>query len=305
MTTEPLNFDLIVLDGGTQSRVTINQDTVDDYAEIIAATKPGKWPFPPLDVFFDGTDRFMSDGFHRLLGAKQAGRVSAPCVIHKGTAQDARIFGMTANDSNGLRMTRADKRACVEWLLDNGGKIPQQEIAAKAGVSVRLVKIVVAERKPKVAPVSVQPVTHSEQKVQFALLQPVEGGSAAGSFADFDPSDWPDSDEETAGETPQTTRTGTGKPPVSRDYGKCPACAGTKWTQDEKGVSCRKCHQPYGEPAGDVDKDRLSIQRSKTVKTVEALMRAFDDLQVMRAKDEHEAAIDGCKALLRLAKAWK
>lgn len=101
---------------------------------------------------------------------------------------------------------------------------------------------------------------------------------------------------------------GVGRAPRKKkkpDYGKCPNCAGTKWDEDEEGVSCHKCHHPHGEPAGDVDDKELTTQRSKTIKTVEALMRAFDDLQVMRAKSEHAGAIESCKALLRLAKAWK
>lgn len=149
MNTKPLAFDLIRIDAGTQSRIAIHEDTVEDYAEVIRNTPPGEWPFPPLDVFHDGSEYFMASGFHRMLGAKRGGRESAPCVIHKGTAQDARIFGMTANDINGLRMSRADKRACVEWLLDNGGKMSRKDIADKAGVSIRTVDSIIADRKPK------------------------------------------------------------------------------------------------------------------------------------------------------------
>lgn len=89
------------------------------------------------------------------------------------------------------------------------------------------------------------------------------------------------------------------------EYGKCPNCAGTKWDKDEDGVSCAKCGHPHGEPAGDADEERLQTQRQKTVKTVEALMRAFDDLQAMKAKREHAAAIESCKALLKVARGWK
>lgn len=167
MLTKPLPFDLIRIDAGTQSRLAINEDTVEDYAEIIRAAKQGEWPFPPLDVFHDGSDYFMSSGFHRLLGAQRAGRASAPCHIHKGTAQDAKIFGMTANDSNGLRMSRADKRSCVEWLLDNGGKMPQREIAEKAGVSERLVRTIVQDRKPKVIPQQTPPMATNRQIAAF------------------------------------------------------------------------------------------------------------------------------------------
>lgn len=89
------------------------------------------------------------------------------------------------------------------------------------------------------------------------------------------------------------------------DYGKCPNCAGTKWDEDEDGVCCSKCHHPHGEPAGDVDEDRIKTQRQKTIKTIEALIRAFDDLQAMQARRDHSEAIAACKGLLKTARAWK
>lgn len=46
-------------------------------------------------------------------------------------------------------------------------------------------------------------------------------------------------------------------------------------------------------------------QRSKTVKTVEALMRAFDDLQRLRKHKAHAGAIAACKNLLQTAKNWQ
>lgn len=88
------------------------------------------------------------------------------------------------------------------------------------------------------------------------------------------------------------------------DLGKCPNCLGAKWDKEDDGVSCAKCHHPHGEPAGDVDDDRINTQRQKAVKTVEALMRSIDDLQAMKARPEHEEAIRLCKQLLAIAKAW-
>lgn len=104
-------------------------------------------------------------------------------------------------------------------------------------------------------------------------------------------------------------RSGTDKPAVVSESvpaeERCPNCAGTKWTEDEFGKSCSRCHHPYGEPAGEVDDDRIGVQRSKTVKTAEALLRAFDDLQLLLAHDSHEEAVRLCKAVLKLAKGWK
>lgn len=117
---------------------------------------------------------------------------------------------------------------------------------------------------------------------------------------------------------PEPPRNGTDKPgdllpaepegepepqPVSVE--RCPNCAGTKWMDDDEGSHCAKCHHPYGEPAGEVDDDRISIQRSKTIKTAEALMRAFDDLELLQRNKSHAEAIDGCKRLLAIARAWK
>lgn len=145
--TETLSIDLLKLDGGTQARVSTNSDTVDDYAEMIENAN-GAWPFSsPVDVFHDGSEYFVADGFHRVLASLRMKRASVPCRVHRGNAKDAKIFGMTANDSHGLRMTRADKRSCVEWLLDHGGKMTQVEIAEKAGVVERTVKRIVADRK--------------------------------------------------------------------------------------------------------------------------------------------------------------
>ena len=186
--TKVLAIDLLRIDGDTQNRIEINQDVVDDYLDIIVQN--GKeWPFPPLVVFHDGSDYWISDGFHRWLAAQTAKRGSIPCDVRHGTAKDARIFGMTANDQHGLRMSRADKRACVEWLLDNGGKMTQKKIAELAGVCVRTVQVIVAERKPtpikwtgkSKVDLGGTAITSSNQKAQTAPNTPSGGGKGSGS----------------------------------------------------------------------------------------------------------------------------
>ena len=92
----------------------------------------------------------------------------------------------------------------------------------------------------------------------------------------------------------------TQKPPAKVGE-KCPNCLGTKWRDG----ACVKCSQPEGEPAGEVDEDRIGIQRSKTRKTIEALMRAFDDLHMLCPTAEHQDCIDSCKSMLRIVGDWK
>ena len=104
------------------------------------------------------------------------------------------------------------------------------------------------------------------------------------------------------------------KPAVKGDYGKCPNCAGTKWKDTEDGIVCAKCGQVHGEPAGDADEDRVKTQKAKSRKTAEALIRAFDDLQVMRAQtckpcqlteEDSKDPIRCCKRLVEIAKSWR
>ena len=150
LTTKSLSIDVLVLDADTQSRLSIHDETVLDYAELIEVdTTAVEWPFPPVDVFHDGSRYMVADGFHRVLAAAKTKRASIPCIVHKGTATDALFFAMTANDNHGLRMTRADKRANVELLLDDYPKMTQKLIAETVGVCVRTVKSIVADRKPQ------------------------------------------------------------------------------------------------------------------------------------------------------------
>lgn len=109
-----------------------------------------------------------------------------------------------------------------------------------------------------------------------------------------------------AKETLAKFRSAVNKPPPE-DLGKCPNCAGKRWKKQEDGATvCKKCGHSHGEPVGERDLDRIGDQRAVTVKTVEAAIRAFDDLNMLQAKpDEHTEAIASCKFLLKTAKGWK
>jgi len=108
-----LDLDAIRIDGGTQSRVELNEDVVAEYAEamIDGAT------FPPVVVFFDGSNHWLADGFHRFFGAKKADFQDISVEIRPGAKRDAVLFSVGANGSHGLRRSNADKRRAVETLL--------------------------------------------------------------------------------------------------------------------------------------------------------------------------------------------
>ena len=63
--------------------------------------------------------------------------------------------------------------------------------------------------------------------------------------------------------------------------------------------------KPGGSSKERTPAEEFRIQKSKTVKTAEALMRAFDDLNRLRKSQDHTQAIYGCKALLTIARNWK
>ena len=100
-------------DGNAQARVEINATTVADYAADMASGAV----FPPVVVYFDGTDYWLADGFHRVRAARAIDRDEIDAEVREGTARDAVLHGVGANASHGLRRTQADKRRAVEILL--------------------------------------------------------------------------------------------------------------------------------------------------------------------------------------------
>lgn len=136
-TINELAIDTIRRDGGTQARTRIDPVTVADYAEDME----GGAKFPAVVVFFDGTDYWLSDGFHRVAAAETLGRTEIEAEIHEGTRRDALYYSIQANRTHGLRRTNEDKRRAVEVMLadEEWAKWSNREIARRCGVSLDLV----------------------------------------------------------------------------------------------------------------------------------------------------------------------
>lgn len=128
------------LDGGTQPRVRIDMDVVRDYAERIKAGDD----FPPVDVFHDGAEHWLAEGFHRYHAYKEAGHKVVPCTLRKGTVRDAILFSCGANATHGARRRNEDKRKAVETLLGDTEWQAKADnwIAETCIVSVGLVRTV-------------------------------------------------------------------------------------------------------------------------------------------------------------------
>ncbi len=141
-----INIKTIRTDGGTQSRVEINNEIVTEYAEAIKAGAE----FPAVVVFNDGVDNWLADGFHRFHAHNQAGKTSISADIHQGTARDAVLFSFGANGTHGLKRSNADKRKAVATMLSDAewAEWSDRKIAEVCGVGH---PFVAAIRNPEVA----------------------------------------------------------------------------------------------------------------------------------------------------------
>lgn len=132
-----LDLDRIRIDGDTQSREKIDEAVVAEYAEAFRAGVQ----FPPVIVFFDGSDRWLADGFHRYHGARLAGLTKIYEDITLGSRRDAMLYSLKANATHGLKRTHADKRKAVETLLKDAewSAWSDRKIAEVCGVGNQLV----------------------------------------------------------------------------------------------------------------------------------------------------------------------
>lgn len=131
MKTQSLKLSLIRCDSGTQTRCYTNEDSVAEYAErMLEGDK-----FPPVDVFFDGTEYHLGDGFHRVMGANRNEFKDILANVHKGTAIDAIWFGIGANKTNGVKRSSGDVRKSIEIALTKFPEKTQEQISQQVGCS--------------------------------------------------------------------------------------------------------------------------------------------------------------------------
>jgi hypothetical protein len=101
------------IDGGTQSRVSINQLVVQNYAECMNNGDK----FPPLFTVYDGTTHWLVDGFHRYFALCQLGFTSVDVEYKPGTLEEAQILSYGQNSTHGLHRTNEDKKKAVEAAI--------------------------------------------------------------------------------------------------------------------------------------------------------------------------------------------
>jgi hypothetical protein len=113
ITSSQLILSLIRLDGKTQNRVALNESSIVAYAGLMAEGVE----FPPVRVWFDGEEYWLSDGFHRVEAARRAGLHQIAVEIIQGTLADAQWDSFSANATHGIRRTRADLNLIISRAL--------------------------------------------------------------------------------------------------------------------------------------------------------------------------------------------
>jgi hypothetical protein len=135
MNPKSIKLENVRIDGGTQTRIEINQDVVEDYSQAVLDGAK----FPPVDIFYDGTSYWLADGFHRYHGHRRAEVLDILATVHLGTLDDALKFALGANRANGLRRSNEDKRNCVTIALAKWPEWSDRRIAEVCGVGNAMV----------------------------------------------------------------------------------------------------------------------------------------------------------------------
>lgn len=127
-----LRLDEIRTDGNTQSRDSLSEETVQEYAQAMADGAE----FPPIVVFHDGSSYWLADGFHRVMAASSIESETIASLVKKGARRDAVLYSVGANAGHGLRRTNADKRLAVIMLLkdEEWAAWSDREIARRCAV---------------------------------------------------------------------------------------------------------------------------------------------------------------------------
>jgi len=146
-----IKISAIRTDGGTQARLKLDYDVVKEYAECM---KDGD-KFPPVTVFYDGSEYWLANGFHRYFATKSNGELEIECEVKQGTLDDAVLYAFSADGRQGLSRSAEDNRNIIIRMIQHPvwGKWSNAEIAKHVGVSKMTVGRVKASlEKDKPAP---------------------------------------------------------------------------------------------------------------------------------------------------------
>jgi hypothetical protein len=127
----------IRIDGGTQARAKMSDETVQSYAD---ALKDGV-EFPPVVAFYDGKDYWLADGFNRYYAHQMIKRKEIEVDVRRGNILDAKLYACGANATHGQPRSHEDKRNAVMMVLHEPmwKNMSERDVAKACNVSQSLV----------------------------------------------------------------------------------------------------------------------------------------------------------------------
>jgi hypothetical protein len=127
-----LDIHRIRRDGDTQGRVALSESVIKEYADLMRMGVE----FPPVRVWCDEKNYWLSDGFQRVAAAELVGLKGISAEVFRGTLEEARWDSYAANSSHGLRRNRADIEAIVGRALEHpkGAHLSNCQIARHLNV---------------------------------------------------------------------------------------------------------------------------------------------------------------------------
>jgi hypothetical protein len=137
----------IRIDGGTQQRVVICDNTVMQYSYAM-----GNSDFPPIEATFDGKAYWLTDGFHRLHAMRKLKKTVIEVEVTTGTKREAIWKSLQANQKHGLRRAIGDVKAMLietvfpdpEW-----SKVTDDELAKWIGTTANYISKIRKQTEPK------------------------------------------------------------------------------------------------------------------------------------------------------------
>lgn len=172
MAGKTIRIDLVDLNRELQTRAGTDEATAQEYAERMSDGEK----FPPVTVFIIDGVYHLADGFHRVRAAELNGKRSINAEVREGTIEDAIIYGGTANNKQGKRLTREDAQHFMRMVWERretifGGTPTGGNFATRCGVSRRTGERFVAEREAEMQPTestSNASMTHFSPPVRIA-----------------------------------------------------------------------------------------------------------------------------------------
>ncbi len=113
----------------------LNQDHVEELAEAYRAEAD----IPRPRVWKIGERQKLSQGFHRLEGAKRAGLKDLECELITGSDAECAIDAAASNQDHGLKRTNADKRLAAKVALKAAPDWSDSRIAETIGITDKTV----------------------------------------------------------------------------------------------------------------------------------------------------------------------